>query len=94
MTAMTHTDTSVELTNLVDGRWQDGQGAVFASTNPSRPSVAWALVLHVRSETDASDPQVRFDAAKGSGYGPVQQGRVSRRTCMHTMTVDVRGYSA
>jgi alpha-ketoglutaric semialdehyde dehydrogenase len=38
MTATVQTTTQVELKNLVDGRWQDGDGRPIASTNPSRPA--------------------------------------------------------
>lgn len=48
-------------------------------------------MLHVNSETAGADPHVPFGGAKGSGYGPKEQGRASREFFTHTTTVYLRG---
>ncbi|MEI4271128.1 aldehyde dehydrogenase family protein [Klenkia sp. LSe6-5] len=48
-------------------------------------------ILHVNSETAGADPHVPFGGAKGSGYGPKEQGRASREFFTHTTTVYLRG---
>ncbi|MGY2066535.1 aldehyde dehydrogenase family protein [Blastococcus sp. SYSU DS0619] len=40
MTATTSSTATVQLQNLIDGRWQDGHGQHLVSTNPSRPDQA------------------------------------------------------
>jgi alpha-ketoglutaric semialdehyde dehydrogenase len=50
-------------------------------------------ILHVNSETAGADPHVPFGGAKGSGYGPKEQGRASREFFTHTTTVYLRGGS-
>lgn len=48
-------------------------------------------VLHVNSETAGADPHVPFGGARGSGYGPKEQGRASREFFTQTTTVYLRG---
>lgn len=48
-------------------------------------------ILHINSETAGADPHVPFGGAKGSAYGPKEQGRASREFFTHTTTVYLRG---
>ncbi|MDF3311907.1 aldehyde dehydrogenase family protein [Rhodococcus sp. T2V] len=48
-------------------------------------------ILHVNSETAGADPHVPFGGAKGSSYGPKEQGQSARDFFTHTTTVYLRG---
>jgi aldehyde dehydrogenase (NAD+) len=47
-------------------------------------------VLHVNSETGGADPHVPFGGAKGSGYGPKEQGRAAREFFTYPQTTYLR----
>ena len=44
-------------------------------------------ILHVNSESAGADPHVPFGGAKGSGYGPKEQGQAAQEFFTHTTTV-------
>lgn len=48
-------------------------------------------ILHVNSESAGADPHVPFGGAKGSGYGPKEQGAAAREFYTHTTTTYLRG---
>ena len=47
-------------------------------------------VLHINSETAGADPHVPFGGAKGSGFGPKEQGRAAREFFTHLRTTYVK----
>lgn len=50
-------------------------------------------ILHVNSESAGADPHVPFGGAKGSGYGPKEQGQAAKDFFTHTTTVYLRSGS-
>lgn len=51
-------------------------------------------ILHVNSESAGADPHVPFGGAKGSGYGPKEQGQAAKDFFTHTTTVYLRSGSS
>lgn len=47
-------------------------------------------ILHVNSESAGADPHVPFGGAKGSGYGPKEQGQAAKDFFTHTTTTYLR----
>lgn len=47
-------------------------------------------ILHINSETAGADPHVPFGGAKGSAFGPKEQGRAAREFFTTTTTVYLR----
>jgi alpha-ketoglutaric semialdehyde dehydrogenase len=50
-------------------------------------------VLHINSETAGADPHVPFGGVKGSGFGPMEQGRAAREFLTRTRTTYIRAAS-